>query len=200
MELEWPIDTLEPLSFVLARLLDPLSAVARASGSRRGGAAAGSPARRSHRARACIAAPGRHARCARAAHAPDAGSRIASAWGRRRHRHDRDRSSAGAGDSVFAAGAGAALSGNRGNADGPTRRARRRDPMRIGRTARHASAGWLRNARVRPRPGIVPRTPIAVARGAPWAGRASAACLLESVESGRFLRCSGGSGRPLRCA
>jgi protein ImuB len=26
MELEWPIDTLEPLSFVLARLLDPLSA------------------------------------------------------------------------------------------------------------------------------------------------------------------------------
>src|SRR5204862_4825512 len=26
LELEWPLDTLEPLSFVLARLLDPLSA------------------------------------------------------------------------------------------------------------------------------------------------------------------------------
>src|SRR5204862_179828 len=26
MELEWPLDTLEPLSFVLARLLDPLAA------------------------------------------------------------------------------------------------------------------------------------------------------------------------------
>ena len=26
MELEWPLDTLEPLSFVLARLLEPLAA------------------------------------------------------------------------------------------------------------------------------------------------------------------------------
>ena len=39
LELEWPIEGLEPLSFVLARLLEPLVGTARARRSRRGGAA-----------------------------------------------------------------------------------------------------------------------------------------------------------------
>ena len=55
-------------------------------------------------------------------HPPSAGDR---------HRHDRDRSGAGARDPVLAAGAGAAVGGNAGDADGPTRRARRRDALRI---------------------------------------------------------------------
>ena len=79
MELEWPIDALEPLSFVFARLLDPLStALERAD---RGAAALrlDLASRRSHDALARAAAAGRDARREGAAHAAAARSGIASA-------------------------------------------------------------------------------------------------------------------------
>ena len=127
MELEWPLDTLEPLSFVLARLLEPLSsALERAD---RGAAALRLDLRLVDRdgAHACAAAAGGDARSARAAHAAAARSRIASSARRGRHRHGRDRSGARAGDPVLAARAGGAVGGNRGDADRAAVRAGRRD-------------------------------------------------------------------------
>ena len=79
IELEWPIDALEPLSFVLARLLDPLVGGARARRSRGRGAAARSAPRRSDGARTHAAAAGRDARREGAAHAAAPRSRVASA-------------------------------------------------------------------------------------------------------------------------
>ena len=79
LELEWPIDELEPLSFVFARLLDPLStALERAD---RGAAALRLDLRlvdRSTHARV-LQLPVAHARRAGAAHVDAARSRIASA-------------------------------------------------------------------------------------------------------------------------
>ena len=126
MELEWPIDSLEPLSFVLARLLDPLSsALERAD---RGAAALRLDLRLVDRtiARARAAAAGRDARREGAAHAAAPRSRIASTVRRHRHRHHRNRSGARAHRSVLAARARDAVAGNAGHADRPPRRARRR--------------------------------------------------------------------------
>ena len=102
IELEWPIEELEPLSFVLTRLLEPLSTRLRAARSRRGGAARAAAARHP-RAGDGVHAAGRgrrrsgtepagagHARAparaavadARRAHAADA--RAASIWNRTR--------------------------------------------------------------------------------------------------------------------
>ena len=79
LELEWPIDALEPLSFVFARLLDPLSAALERAD--RGAAAIRLDLRLVDRTRARprAAAAGADARPARAAHAAAARSRVASA-------------------------------------------------------------------------------------------------------------------------
>ena len=79
MELEWPIDTLEPLSFVLARLLDPLSvSLERAD---RGAAALRLDLRLVDRTvhGRVLQLPAAMRDCARAAHAADARPRIAPA-------------------------------------------------------------------------------------------------------------------------
>ena len=139
LDLEWPIDGLEPLSFVLTRLLEPLSA--RLERRDRGAAIAAprsSPdhaaqdRRRRRPAPTPSAAAVAHPRRADAPHAAAAGSRRAPAARRHRSRDDRHRSDAGPGRAAHAfyacaSDAGAALdaAGAPGRADGagPHRRA-----------------------------------------------------------------------------
>ncbi len=107
IELEWPIDTLEPLSFVFARLLDPLSAALERAD--RGAAALRLDLRLVDRTdpRAAAAVAGGDARSEGAAHVAGARSRIASALSRHRSRHHRSRSRAGPHCSILAARTGA---------------------------------------------------------------------------------------------
>ena len=103
MELEWPIDALEPLSFVLARLLEPLSeALERAD---RGAAALRLDLRLVDRTTIArvLQLPAAMRDPQGAADAAAARSRIASAGGRHRCRHDRNRSGASAHHPVLAA-------------------------------------------------------------------------------------------------
>ena len=147
MELEWPIDTLEPLSFVLARLLDPLSATLEQAD--RGAAALRLDLRlvdRTVHARVLqLPVAMREARVLRTLLMLDLESHPPRS--RRRHRHHRDRSGARPRDPVFAARAGGALGGNRGDADGAARRAGRRHPLRFARSC------WTRIVRMASRCG-----------------------------------------------
>ena len=150
-ELEWPIDALEPLSFVLARMLDPLSAALERAD--RGAAAIHlrSAARRSHRARAHAAAAGGDARsdasCGRCC--CSISNRIRP---RRPSTSSRSRSiRRPAASPVFAARARAAVGGNAGDADRPPRRAGRRVALRRADAARYAPAGRVRDAALCPR-------------------------------------------------
>ena len=134
---------LEPLSFVFARLLDPLAAALEARRSRRGRAAPATAAHRSDDAFADAAAAGADARSAGAAHAAAARSRIPSAVGRHRHRHDRSRSGAGAIVQYSLLERAGAVAGNTGDADGAPRRAGRRDALRLAAAPRYPSARRL---------------------------------------------------------
>ena len=148
IELEWPIDGLEPLAFVLARLLEPLSSGARAGGPGRRGHSPAAAARRSHRAWPDAGVASRHPRSESAADAPHPRSRIASAPGGDRHRRDRDRSGAGARAPVFAARACAAVGRNARDAHGAARGTRRRVACGAGGPARFPWAGCFRDAPV----------------------------------------------------
>ena len=155
MELEWPIDTLEPLSFVLARLLDPLAmALERAD---RGAAAIRLDLRLVDRTMHTphAAAAGGDARSARAAHAADARSRIASARRRGRHRHA-SRSIRRPGRVVQYSLLERAVPSAETVATLTARlsRAGRRDPVRHRRRCSTRMApGWLRDAALRDRGG-----------------------------------------------
>ena len=135
LDLEWPIEGLEPLSFVLGRLLEPLSAHL----ERRDRGAAVLHVRlhlvTPGGARALAAAAGADARRAHAAHAAAARSRIASAGGGHRSRGRGGRSHAGSRGAVFAAHAPlpspeqlSTLMARSAGADG--RHALRRSPQR----------------------------------------------------------------------
>ena len=203
MELEWPIDTLEPLSFVLARLLDPLSAsLERAD---RGAAALRLDLRlvdRTVHGRVLqLPAALRDARVLRTllmldleSHPPGAAVDIVTieidpAPGRVIQYSLLERA-------LPSAETVATLTARLGALVGETR-------CGSAGTARHASAGWLRDAPVRPDretscPGPLspslagPLRPTPLRRGAPSARRPP-----RVRRSGRFLRYSGGSGRPL---
>ena len=148
-ELEWPIDTLEPLSFVLARLLEPLSAALERAD--RGAAALRLRAaahRSDHASRACCSCRRRCAIrgcCARcccsissrirpprpSTSSPSRSIRRRAAWSSTRCSSGRCRRR------------------NAGDAHGPARRAGRRHPLRLAGAPRHPSAGWVRDAPVR---------------------------------------------------
>ncbi len=142
-ELEWPIELLEPLSFVFARLLEPLTAALEAAD--RGGVALGLHLRLTDRttyARTLgLPAPMRDPRVLRTlllldleSHPPPAAVDVVTieidpAPGRIVQ--------------YLAARAAGALAGNAGHADGAPGRARRRNALRLAADPRHASSRWL---------------------------------------------------------
>ncbi len=142
-ELEWPIDLLEPLSFVFARLLEPLAAALEAAD--RGGVALRLHLRltdRTTHARTLgLPAPMRDPRVLRTlllldleSHPPPAAIDVVTieidpAPGRIVQ--------------VPAARAAGALAGNAGHADGAPGRARWRHALRVGADPRHAPCRWL---------------------------------------------------------
>ena len=171
VELEWPIDTLEPLSFVLRAAARSAVGRARARGPRRRRAASaicGSSIGR--RTRACCS-------CRRAMRDPrvlrtllllDLESHPAA--GGHRRRHHRGRSGARPRHPVFAARARGAVAGNPGDAHRAARRAGRGDALRLAGAARHASARRVRDAPVRAAIEDC-RRPLAVAPGGYGAAR-----------------------------
>ena len=190
LELEWPIDALEPLSFVLARLLDPLSAALERAD--RGAAALRLDLRlvdRTTHARVLqLPAPMRDARVLRTLLLLDLESHPPPAA--RRHRHDRDRSGAGAHHPVLAARARAAVAGNAGDAHRAARRAGRREPLRIAGARRHVAARWRSRCGGSPMPdcdatqsdaGAAPGAPPAASLRRALAGGRAAAMLRRSL-------------------
>ena len=151
LELEWPIDELEPLSFIFARLLDPLStALERAD---RGAAALRLDLRlvdRSTHTRV-LQLPVADARPAGAAHAAAARSRIASSRRGHRHRRDRARSGARAHHAVLAARSRAAVGRSALDLDGAVVGAGRRDALGTAVARGQPSAGRVRDAELRDR-------------------------------------------------
>ena len=77
MELEWPIDGLEPLSFVLARLLEPLSTALEQADRGASAIVLSLTLTTRERGHAAAGAPGSDARRAHAPDAAPAASRIA---------------------------------------------------------------------------------------------------------------------------
>ena len=142
-ELEWPIDLLEPLSFVFARLLEPLAAALETAD--RGGVALRLHLRLTDRttyARTLgLPAPMRDPRVLRTlllldleSHPPPAAVDVVTieidpAPGRIVQ--------------YLAARAAGALAGNTGHADGAPGRARWRNAVRVGADPRHAPSRWL---------------------------------------------------------
>ena len=123
LDLEWPIEGLEPLSFVLGRLLEPLEAHLERRG--RGAARAARPAasRDADRARAFAAAAGADAERAHPPHPGAAEPGITSSGRRDRSRHRGRRPDAGACPSVFAPDTPAAVTRSDLHAHGAARRA-----------------------------------------------------------------------------
>ena len=159
LELDWPVDGLEPLSFLLARVLEPLCAGLVARGRR---AAAltldlGLVDRSIHRRVLKPAAPSAEPRTWRTlllldleAHPPrDAIQAITV-----RAEPTPSRPCA-----VLAPRPGAALARAAGGDDGASSCVDRRRPRRRGFAPRHASAGRLRGGDVRPRAGRRERAP-----------------------------------------
>ena len=147
LELEWPIEGLEPLSFVLARLLEPLGGTAGARRSRRGGAAHVAAAHDQGGAHADAAAAGADARSEDAAHADPARPRNASARRADRHRARVHRADAGPRPAMDAAraratGARAGLDADRAP-DGTDGRGTCRRPA----AGRYVAAGSVRDVR-----------------------------------------------------
>ena len=142
-ELEWPIDTLEPLSFVFARLLDPLAAALERAD--RGGIALHSRLRltdrTTHLRTLALPVPMRDPRVLRTlllldleSHPPAAAIDVVTI--------EID-PAPGRVVQYLAARASGAVAGNPGHAHGPPRRARRRHPLRLAAAPRHSSAGRL---------------------------------------------------------
>ena len=158
LDLEWPIDGLEPLSFVLARLFEPLcdrlergdrgAVVLRVTltlvtGPRH---SLGEGGRDRHERVA--GAPGADARCARAAHAGAARSRVEPAAGGDRSRRRRCRRRRGARPAVRVVRARAAHR-HAGDAARAARRAHGQRPRRRAGARRHLSSRRLRDGEVR---------------------------------------------------
>ncbi len=177
LELEWPVEGLEPLAFVLGRLLEPLAVTL----ERRDRAAVAIHlrlrSRDEDRLPAEPAAAGAHPRSARAPDAAAARSRIASPG--RGHRHGRhpDRAVTRAHRPGIAARTGAAGARTVVHAAGAADGARGRGPLRHAGARRFPSARGVRDGTVRRRPtrrhdrigapAAMPSRPFDRARGRP---------------------------------
>ena len=141
LDLEWPIEGLEPLSFVLGRLMEPLSSPSRAPRPRRSRPARAAASRHARRARALAAVAGADAGCAHPPYPGAAGPRIASSSRCDRSRRRGRRPDAGARPSVFAAHAPVAVTRSDFHADGAAHGADGRGAMWIAGGGRLVGAG-----------------------------------------------------------